>query len=194
MWTETTRPRYERSGLRYASDLAAPCLRRQRLCRTEAQAGVGEAWPMDGGDRQALRGRAGLPTPAPAMGGRAHLRLARSQSQAGQGFRSHHRQCTGLAYDREHPASRSKDRKSLKSNNSFPAGFSEIRARYDRFSRFPGRRGRAGDAGPSTLRGGSAAAAEDGSSRGADAPKRREKRPFGRPWPSHVSSYCDRGY
>ncbi len=40
----------------------------------------------------------------------------------------------------------------------------EIRAPYDRFSRFPGRSGRAGDAGRSTFRSGSAAAAEGRSS------------------------------
>ncbi len=49
------------------------------------------------------------------------------------------------------------------------------------FSRLYGREASRRRCGTSILRSGSAAAAEDGSSSGAGAPKRREKRPFGRP-------------
>lgn len=57
----------------------------------------------------------------PPLGGRTHRPLARPQLSARQGLRSHHRKRRIMAHDRKHPASRSKDRKSLKYNTSFPA-------------------------------------------------------------------------
>ena len=57
--------------------LAAPCLRRRRLCRPQAERRPAPHRRLDPRDHQALRHRQGLRGPAAPMGRRAHLRLAR---------------------------------------------------------------------------------------------------------------------
>ncbi len=67
--------------------LAAPCLRRARLRRTQTHKCSGQARPIDARDHQALRCRKRLQDSAPPMGCATHLRVARPQPPARQGLR-----------------------------------------------------------------------------------------------------------
>jgi transposase len=73
--------------------LAAPCLRRQRLCWRQAQGRSGEARQMDHRDRQTAQRHERLRSAAAALGGRAHAGMAQSQSPTGKGLRGDCRKC-----------------------------------------------------------------------------------------------------
>ncbi len=150
MWTETTRPKYERKGPRHASDftgaewgligpLPPP---RKRPGRTETRQGVAKDRSVDAGDRQAKRRHDELRGPAPALGGGAHLRLARPQPPSRQGLRGDHRQCRGLAHDRRHPNSLREGSQDFEIKR-FISGRTPRRSR----NRYPPRKSRAADSG-----------------------------------------------
>src|ERR1700738_3505539 len=71
---------------------------------------------MDDRNHQTFRHGAGLRSSAPQMGRRTYFRMARSLSQAGQGFGSAHRQRRFLGVRDAHPNPHAAPRKSLKSN------------------------------------------------------------------------------
>ena len=60
-----------------ALSMAAPYLRRWRLCRRETARGVETYWRMDARNNQTLRHRAGVRGFAAQMGGRTNFRMAR---------------------------------------------------------------------------------------------------------------------
>src|ERR1700757_3015933 len=68
---------------------------------------------LDPRNRPALRCRQGLPAIAPAMGRRAHHRLAQPQPSSRQGLRSNHRKRTGLAHDRQRQAALAQNRQAM---------------------------------------------------------------------------------
>ena len=67
--------------------VVAPCLRRWRLCRTEAERRIAEGRQVDTRDHQALGRHQRLRGATPQMGGGTDLRVARPMPETGQGLR-----------------------------------------------------------------------------------------------------------
>ena len=74
---------------------------------------------LDHRDRRAAGRCQRLPAAAAAMGGRAHLRLARTLPAPRQGLRGHHRQRNSLAPPRQPPAPHKTPRKTLITRRAF---------------------------------------------------------------------------
>ena len=99
--------------------VAAPCLRRRRLCGGQTQGGARRPWQLDPADHQALRYRQGLRSVAPALGGRTHIRVARTVPPARQRLGKINRKLCRLGHRREHPLPHTKNRKMLSSLRNF---------------------------------------------------------------------------
>jgi transposase len=93
--------------------LAAPRIRRRRLCRRQAARRAQGPWRLDNRDHQAIRRRKGLRGPAATLGGRAHLRLARTMPPPRQRLGAQHRKLNGVGAPRQHPPHDPKARKVL---------------------------------------------------------------------------------
>ena len=99
--------------------LAAPHLRRWRLCRPQAGRGACGAWRLDARNRQAVRRRHRLRRPAAPMGRRADIRLARAPPPHRQGLGKIHRKRHRMDQHRIHPPDHTKNRKALISMTDF---------------------------------------------------------------------------
>lgn len=99
--------------------MAAPCVCRRRLCRTETAGRPAKDRQVHDADRQAVGQRQRLRGPAASMGRRENLCMARQVPKAGQGLRAHHRIRTGLGSHREHPHAHPTACKGLRTPRSF---------------------------------------------------------------------------
>jgi len=93
--------------------MAAPYLRRRRLCRAETAPGVETHGRMDDRNYQALRHGAGLRGSTAQMGRGTNFRMARPLPKTGEGFRGDHRQRRCLGARRSHPHPHASPRKSF---------------------------------------------------------------------------------
>ncbi len=85
----------------------------------QLRAAIDHCGPRTIRDRRAPAGRQRLPAPAPAMGRRAHLRMAEPKPTPCQGLRGHHRKCNRVAAPRKHPPTLQTSRKTLIQIHSF---------------------------------------------------------------------------
>ena len=99
--------------------LAAPHLRRWRLCRPQAGRRACGTRRLDPRNRQAVRRRQRLRPPAAPMGCRADIRLARALPPPRQGLGKIHRKRHRMDQHRIHPLHHPKDRKALISMTDF---------------------------------------------------------------------------
>ena len=99
--------------------LAASPVCRRRIRRTETARRPGQDRQVDARDRQALRHRQGLRSPAPTMGRRTHLCMARAMSAAGKRLGEIHRLQRGMDQHRPYPTHNAAARKVLPALNEF---------------------------------------------------------------------------
>jgi transposase len=106
-------------AIRLPLPLAAPCLRRWRLCGGKTQGRTQGPWKLDAGDHQALGYRQGFRAFTTALGGRTHIRMARPVPPPGQGLGEIHRFFNRMGHPRQHPNAHTQNRKSLNSLTNF---------------------------------------------------------------------------
>ena len=99
--------------------LAAPPVRRRRICRPEAAQRFEQDRQVDARDRQAFRYRQRLQSPSPAVGRRTYLRMARTLPQAGEGLGIIHRVQRGVDQHRPHTPHNTTTRKGLQNLMEF---------------------------------------------------------------------------
>ena len=99
--------------------LAAPPVRRWRLCRAETARRPQQDRKVDPRNRQALRHREGVRGPATTMGRRTHLRMALALPQTGEGLGEIHRLQPSLDRHRPHTPHNPTPRKALSTLTEF---------------------------------------------------------------------------